>query len=343
MFDTPFSTDTTADLVFGQLGSFTTNNPNINGVNADTLEIPTDIEGDIAGNVYISDTGTERTLIYDTPAVFGTTADVVFGQGGSMTSFGNNQGGISADSQADPWAIALDGACNLWTVDYGNNRVLEYDKPPHACVEQPFPTGTPPPAPTPPPLNTAPGTTISVSLNGGTSHARGVEIVFQEVTSAGQTTVSTSESGPPPPPGYNVEGVHGHGPINEILPVPPTYYDLNTTAGIAGLHSVCISYDASQATDEGALRLMHYELAAWVDITTIVRAHDDVVCGQTASLSPFAIMEPPSSVGGIADLTTVSRGSGNGLSPPARGAVYLLLLAGALAAVVFGRGLSRRR
>jgi sugar lactone lactonase YvrE len=157
-YDTPISSGTTADLVFGQYGSFTSFTPNLGGVNADTLESPTDIDADFAGNVYITDTGTERSLIYDDPVNLGTTADVVFAQAGSFTSFGNNTGGLSASSQADPWAIAFDGACNLYLVEYGNNRVTEYDAPPHACVDAPTATPTSTPCPlgvcTPTPTST---------------------------------------------------------------------------------------------------------------------------------------------------------------------------------------------
>jgi hypothetical protein len=159
-YKTPLTTDTTADVVFGQFGSFTSSTPNLGGVGADSLESPTDIGADSAGNVYITDTGTERTLIFDNPATYGTSADVVFGQGGSFTASGNNSGGLSASSQADPWSIAFDGPCNLYIVDYGNNRVLEYDQPPHVCVVATGtagPTNSPPPptpTPAPTPVNT---------------------------------------------------------------------------------------------------------------------------------------------------------------------------------------------
>ncbi len=156
MYKTPTTTDTTADVVFGQFGSFTSAAVNLGGVNADSLESPTDIGADTAGNVVITDTGTERTLIYDNPSVYGTTADVVFGQGGSFTSFGNNTGGLSANSQADPWSIAFDNTCNLYVVEYGNNRVSEYDQPPHACV---FAAGTPGPTSSPPPPTPSPSPT----------------------------------------------------------------------------------------------------------------------------------------------------------------------------------------
>ncbi|MEO8457002.1 MAG: NHL repeat-containing protein [Chloroflexota bacterium] len=165
-YKTPLTTDTTADVVFGQYGSFTSSTPNLGGVSADSLESPTDIGADSAGNVYITDTGPERTLIYDNPSAYGTTADVVFGQGGNFSAFGNNSGGVSASSQADPWAIAFDGTCDLYVVEYGNNRVSEYDQPPHACV---IATGTPgptssPPAPTPTPSPTPVSTGCNPAL-----------------------------------------------------------------------------------------------------------------------------------------------------------------------------------
>ncbi len=141
-YNTPLSSDTTADKVFGQLGSFTSGIPDNGGVNADSLESPTDVEVDNVGNVYITETGNERSLSYDDPVSLDTGADVVYGQGGSMSAFGNNNGGVSANSQGDPWELAFDLTCNLYIIDYGNNRLLEYDSPPHACIDAPSPTPT---------------------------------------------------------------------------------------------------------------------------------------------------------------------------------------------------------
>jgi hypothetical protein len=53
---------------------------------------------------------------------------------------------------------------------------------------------------------------------------------------------------------------------------------------------------------------MHYVGAEFVDITGSVDAVNNVICGETTSLSPFAIVEPAQpapSVGGIADLPDV--------------------------------------
>src|SRR5207249_12150629 len=66
---------------------------------------------------------------------------------------------------ADPWAIAFDHSCNLYIVEYGNNRVTEFDQPPHACVVAtgtPGPTSSlPPPTPSPSPTPIGGGCTPS--------------------------------------------------------------------------------------------------------------------------------------------------------------------------------------
>jgi hypothetical protein len=340
MYKTPITTDTTADVVFGQNGNFTTNNPNSTGVNADTLETPTDIDADNAGNVYITDTGTERTLVYDYPPAYGTTADVVFGQGGSMTSFGNNNGGLGTDSQADPWAIDFDSACNLYIVDYGNNRVLEYDKPPHACIDPVYPTPTPPP-PTPPVLNTATGTGVIVSFNGGTSHDLGVAITFDEVTSAGNTAIVTGSVGPPPPASHEVIGFHGHGAVSEAVPVEPVFYEITTTASISGIHSVCMAYDSTQLMPGMLPLLMHYGPAGWTNITTSTDTLNSVICGATASFSPFAIMQSssPPPVGGASEILV----PGGDPSGPGLSAVAMAAAAGAVLALIAGAWFTRRR
>ncbi|HYM14628.1 MAG TPA: NHL repeat-containing protein [Dehalococcoidia bacterium] len=130
---TPISTDTTADRVFGQFGSFTSNVANNGGVSAASSYVPTGITVDLNGNVYVSETGNERGLEYDNPASTDTIADQVFGHAGSFTASTNNDIGLNASSLADPWGIAIDHACHLWIADMSNNRVLEYDSPPPGC------------------------------------------------------------------------------------------------------------------------------------------------------------------------------------------------------------------
>ena len=115
-----------ANRVFGQGGSFTSNTANNGGVSADSLEFPKGVAVDADGNLYVADNGNNRVLEYNTPLTSDTTADIVFGQGGSFTS---NNIGVSADSLHSPTGIALDAGSDLYVADNVNNRVLEYNTP----------------------------------------------------------------------------------------------------------------------------------------------------------------------------------------------------------------------
>jgi large repetitive protein len=66
-----------------------------------------------------------------------TTADAVYGQGGSFTSHDWNHGGISATSLYNPSGVAVDSSGGLYVADTSNNRVLYYPTagpPPGAAV-----------------------------------------------------------------------------------------------------------------------------------------------------------------------------------------------------------------
>ena len=82
------------DVVFGQT-NFTNVSANQGGTpTADTLNYPSSVALDAAGNLYVSDSANNRILLYMAGASDGdTTADVVFGQGGSFTSGTANNGG----------------------------------------------------------------------------------------------------------------------------------------------------------------------------------------------------------------------------------------------------------
>jgi sugar lactone lactonase YvrE len=66
-YEAPPVSDTTADLVIGQGGSFQTNGCNQNGVNAAALCNPSDVAIDGVENVYGADTSNSRVLGYDAP------------------------------------------------------------------------------------------------------------------------------------------------------------------------------------------------------------------------------------------------------------------------------------
>jgi len=115
--------DGTADVVWGQGGSFTTNTVNKGGVSANSLWWPYGVIVDGSDNLYVGDYINNRILYYPAGS---TTATRVYGQGGSFTSNANNNGGVSANSLDDPNMMALDGDGNLYVADGMNSRVLYY-------------------------------------------------------------------------------------------------------------------------------------------------------------------------------------------------------------------------
>src|SRR5439155_21016656 len=106
-----------------------------------------------------------------------------------------------------------------------------------------------------------------------------VRLIFTNVTQAGVTSLTTSSTGPPPPAGFKLGN-------------PPTYFNLATTASFSGSVTVCIHYSGIAFDNVNALRLMHFEGAGFVDVTFSLDTTAQVLCGRTASLSPFVIVEP---------------------------------------------------
>jgi sugar lactone lactonase YvrE len=163
----PFGS-TIATQVYGQPG-FTTNYANNGGVSASSLNNPIYPTLDSSGNLYVADTLNNRVLFYP----FGsTTATRVYGQLNSFTSTAANNGGISANSLSEPWAVALDPSGNLYVTDNSNNRVLEYGNFGNVNV---CPNGVTTPAPC--------NTTISMSYYAATTTNFGAtQVVTQGFT-----------------------------------------------------------------------------------------------------------------------------------------------------------------
>lgn len=121
------------------------------------------------------------------------------------------------------------------------------------------------------PNNTPSGSNVTVPLYNGAI------ITFTNITSEGDTTAITTAAGPTPPAGFFIGN-------------PPIYYDIRTTATFTSSATVCISYN-DQIDDPTAMRLFHYDNNQWVDVTTSNDTSNYVICGETNSLSPFAIFQ----------------------------------------------------
>ncbi|MBN2009889.1 T9SS type A sorting domain-containing protein [candidate division KSB1 bacterium] len=134
------------------------------------------------------------------------------------------------------------------------------------------------PTPASGPSNNTP-TGTNVTVNPGS----GVEITFDNVTGAGNTTVSTTSNGTPPPGGFQV-----------VPSGSPVYYDIETTASFSGNVEICIPYNDAGMTpaQEAALKLQVYENppGQWTDITTSLDVNANIICGTVSHLSEFAIM-----------------------------------------------------
>jgi photosystem II stability/assembly factor-like uncharacterized protein len=127
-------------------------------------------------------------------------------------------------------------------------------------------------------VNTPAGTDVYVQPIDTTTGTFPVSLVFDNVTKSGNTILTISSAGPPPPAGFRVAD-------------PPIYYGISTSAVYTPPITVCIIYDPTQYDDPSMLRLLHYENSAWVNTTTSNDTAAHTICGQATSLSPFVVAQ----------------------------------------------------
>ncbi len=167
-YNLPLTTDTNADLVFGQ-PDMNSNVANYGGVSRASLDSPSTVAVDFGANLYVADTGNNRLLVYDNPlnasnpeiGAGDNLADYVFGQNADFTTALANAGtaagdvnGLGPDSLSGPAGAAIDSTGNLYVADTNNNRVLAYDMPVPIATATPTPTATATPTATLTPTST---------------------------------------------------------------------------------------------------------------------------------------------------------------------------------------------
>ena len=123
-----FINGTGAALIFGEPNPGA-NNAYLSGFTNSTLFHPSGVAVDSSGNLFVADSGANRVLEYNAPFNTDTVADEVFGTCGDFTGEGVGCTGVSAATLSNPTAVTIDPSNNLWVVDAGNNRIVEYANP----------------------------------------------------------------------------------------------------------------------------------------------------------------------------------------------------------------------
>jgi hypothetical protein len=106
-----------------------------------------------------------------------------------------------------------------------------------------------------------------------------IVLLFDSVSAAGSISVTIGDDGP-------------GSDIYEFLPVDSAdYIYITTDAEYVGQVELCFPYNGALLTDEeeDLLRVFHYTQGQWVNITSSHDKVNDIICGITNNLSPFAI------------------------------------------------------
>jgi len=92
---------------------------------ATSIGNPTAVTLDSKGDLWVADNSNARVLEYKAPFSTGEAASLVIGE----TSLGGSGDSSPAGGLFGPTGLAFDATGNLWVVDSGNNRVLEFKAP----------------------------------------------------------------------------------------------------------------------------------------------------------------------------------------------------------------------
>jgi len=123
-----------------------------------------------------------------------------------------------------------------------------------------------------------PGTPTETGSDVVVQPIKEVALSFTNVTSSGETTVSTTSTNPTPTPAGFAVGD------------PPVYYEIETTATFEGPVEVCFTYDEKQFNGpESKLRILHEENGVFVDVTVSVDPGKNEICALVNGFSAFVV------------------------------------------------------
>lgn len=142
-FVSPIYSGMSASVVLGQPNFYTSGSSEGHDgaqISASTLSAPSQVALDNWGDIWVTDSGNNRILMYRPPFYSGMAASLVLGQ--SSFTVGYDQGFAhghyyywntgfnpvrpSATNLRWPTAIAVDAYGDVWVVDSGNARIVEY-------------------------------------------------------------------------------------------------------------------------------------------------------------------------------------------------------------------------
>jgi sugar lactone lactonase YvrE len=122
IYNSPTVNGSPADVVLGQ-SDFTTG---VSGTSSTNLSAPTAYTLDSSGNLYVSDSGNCRVLMFAQPFTSGEEATLVLGQPDFNTGCG---GAASASTLGTTGGVAFGTHENFWVADSQNNRILKFIGP----------------------------------------------------------------------------------------------------------------------------------------------------------------------------------------------------------------------